>query len=192
MDLYKYANRFIIDDDNNRVFLAHSKDISEVTYNTGDYATLYRLEDGIMSRVSDDVPLRENDFDELYEEYTEFDAECGREKIEAEDIYGDVNAYVKAEWSNYEHYMRLESEHGINTSSYDFTDAEIIEGKCFKADDYIAQNYPHIACQTFFKFVADDGREFYIKETMPFIADESDYVFELIEKDEFDEYDDLQ
>lgn len=189
MDLYTYANRLIIDDDNNRVFLAHSKDISEVVYNTGDYATLYRLEDGIMSRVSDDVPLCEDDFDELYEDYTDFDAECGHDKIEAEDEYGEIGSYVKAEWSNYEHYTRLESEHGINTSSYDFTDAEIIEGECFKADDYIMQDYPNTEAQVFFKFIAHDGREFYIKETKPFFVDESDYVFELIGKDEFEEYD---
>lgn len=187
MRQYKYANRLIINHD--RVYLAHSNDIDEVTYNTGDYAMLYRLEDNVMTRVRDDEPLYEGDFGDLYEDYTDYDAECGREKIEVENEYGDICAYVKAEWGNYDHYMQLESEHGINTERYNITDAEIIEGVCFIADDYVEQDYPHTEGQRFFKFVADDGREFYIKETTPFFIDQSDYVVELIDKDEFDEFD---
>lgn len=185
-------NCLIIDENNNRIFLTHSNNLDEVTYNDGCYAKLYRLEDGVICNVSDDEPLYEDDFEDLYEEYTEFDEECGHEKFEFEDEYGEVGAYTKAEWCNYDEYryIHFESEHGINTSRYDFNeDTEIIEGECFIADDYINQDYPNTEHQNFFKFVSDDGKEYYIRETHPFFIDESDYVFELIDKEEFEEYD---
>lgn len=185
-------NRLIIDENNDRIFLAHANDLDEVTYNDGNYTELYRLEDDVMCSVRDDEPLYEGDFDDLYEEYTEFDEECGHEKFEFENEHGEVGSYVKAEWHNYnEHrYIHFESQHGINTSCYDFDeDTEIIEGECFIANDYISQKYPNTVHQNFFKFVSDDGKEYYIRETTPFFLDESDYVFELIDKEEFEEYD---
>lgn len=191
MKKYNRINRLVIDND--RVFLAHANNLGEVTYNDGCYTKLYRLKDGVICNVSDDEPLYEGDFEDLYEEYIEFDEECGHEKFEFEDECGEVGAYAKAEWCNYdEHrYIHLESEHGINTSIYDFgEDAEIIEGVCFIADDYISQDYPNTEHQNFFKFVSDEGKEYYIKETHPFFIDKSDYFFELINKEEFEEYDD--
>lgn len=190
MKKYNRINRLIIDE--NRVFLTHLIDLNEVTYNDESYTELYRLEDGVMCSVRDDEPLTESDFENLYEKYTEFDEECGHEKFEFEDECGEVGAYAKAEWCNYdEHrYIHFESEHGINTSIYDFDeDTEIIEGECFIADDYICQDYPRTEHQNFFKFVSNDGKEYYIRETHPFFIDESDYVFELIDKEEFEEYD---
>lgn len=185
MEQYKYTNRLIINND--EVYLANSNDIDEVTFNTGDYAIMYRLENGIMSRVRDDEPLYEYDFENLYEEYTDWDAECGHEKIEAENEDGDICSYVKAEWENQEHYLHLKSEHGINISYYDITDANVIEGECFKSNCSINQDYPKTERQNFFKFVDNDGKEYYIKETVPFFADKCDYVFDLITKEEFEE-----
>lgn len=192
MKQWKYVNRIIIgigEPYENNIRLAHSSEIEEVAYNTGEYAWLYRLEDGIMSRVSDDEPLTENDFDELYEEYTDFDKKCKAKKFFFENEEGDKSAYKKADWGDYDHYMELVSEHGINISRYDVTEAEIVEGVCYKAEYSIPQNYPHKESQRFYKFVADDGREFYVEETCAFFQDECDNVFELITKDVFDEYD---
>lgn len=192
MKKFNSFNRLIIDKENDRIFLAHSNDIDEVTYNDGTYADLYRLEDGVMYHVRDDEPLTESDFDDLYEEYTDFDEECKHKKFEFENEYDEIGAYAKAEWCNYdEHrYIHFESEHGINTSSYDFDeDTEIIEGNCYISYDYIIQDYPNTQHQNFYKFEASDGKEYYIKETHPFFIDKSDYCYEMIDKEEFEKYD---
>ena len=97
--------------------------------------------------------------------------------------------YVKADWDNYEHHLELESEHGINRDTYDITNADIIEGACYMASGCVTQDYPNEEHQNFFKFVAGNGETYYIKETHPFYIDEHDYIFEIIAKEEFEEYD---
>lgn len=186
MKEYKYANRLIIAEEG--IFLAHKSEIGEVVYNDGSYTTLYELDDkDVITRAGD--TLTEADFEHgLYEE---FDSSCDgkKEKLFFENYYDDdKKPYVKAGWEDYDHYLRLESEHGINTSYYDVTEAEIIEGKCFMAESYIEQDYPNTCHQNFFKFVAEDGREFYVKKTHPFFTDDYDYCYEFIEEEEFKEY----
>ena len=195
MKKFKYYNRIILntgiscgDCDKERIFLAHSNDIEEVVYNDDSYTSLYELdESGYMTRA-DDV-LNEDEFDSLYEEYQECDK--GKE-VEMHENYHDDEPmpYVKANWTDYDHYLQLSSEHGINTELYDITDAEIIEGVCYDASGCIGQDYPNTEHQDFYKFVANDGREFYIRKTHPFFIDDTDYTFELISKEEFEEYDD--
>ena len=190
----EYINRLILntgmscaDNGEERIFLAHSQEIEEVVYNDDCYTTLFELdENGYMKRAAD--ILVESDFDNLYEEYMECDK--GKEVVMHENLYDDVpHAYVKANWNDYDHYLQMHSEHGINTDYYDITDAEIVEGVCYDASGCIIQDYPNTEHQDFYKFVARDGREFYIKKTHPFFIDESDYCFELINKEEFEEYD---
>ena len=190
----QYYNRLIINtgiecsDGSEKIFLAHSKNIEEVVYNDGSYTVLYELDDsGYMVRAADVV--NENMFDDLYEEYDET-CDKGKEVFMFENYHDDEPMpYVKANWDNYEHYLELESEHGINTDTYDITDSDIIEGVCYMASCCILQNYPSHEHQNFFKFVADNGEIYYIKETSPFFIDDQDYLFEIITKDEFEEYD---
>ena len=195
MKKFKYYNRLILntgifggDNDTERIFLAHSTDIEEVVYNDDTYTTLYELdESGYMSRADDE--LTESEFDNLYEEFQ--DCDNGKEVEMHENYYDDdPQPYVKADWHDYEHHIRLYSEHGINTDCYDVTDAEIIEGVCYDASGCIGQDYPNTEHQNFFKFVANDGREFYVTKTHPFFIDDSDYCFDLISKEEFEEFDD--
>ena len=137
--------------------------------------------------IAEDV-LHEDDFDELYYKAYEND---DKEIIEFfETLYDDEpNGFVKACWDNHDHYLRLSSRHGINTSFYDFDeDVEINNGFCYEADYTIEKDYPNTCHQRFLKFVAYDGREFYIKETYPFFTDEQDYIFEVITKEDFEKY----
>ena len=57
------------------------------------------------------------------------------------------------------------------------------------ASGCVSQDYPNEEHQNFFKFVADNGEIYYIKETHPFFIDDHDYIFEIITKEEFEEYD---
>lgn len=197
MNKWKYYNRLIINtgiecaDGSEKIFLAHSKNIEEVVYNDGSYTELYEVDDsGYMDRAGDVVT--ENKFDDLYEEYDE-SCDKGKEIFMFENYHDDdPMPYVKAIWDNYEHNLVLESEHGINKEYYDITDADIIEGVCYMASGCILQNYPSHEHQNFFKFVSNDGKEYYIKETHPFFIDEHDYVFEIITKEEFEEYDNAE
>lgn len=194
MNKWKYYNRLIINtgiecaDGTEKIFLAHSKNIEEVVYNDGSYTELYEVDDsGYMDRAADVVT--KNMFDDLYEEY---DETCDKDKevFMFENYHDDEPAtYVKANWDNYEHYLELESEHGINTDNYNITNADIIEGVCYIASGCINQDYPNEEHQNFFKFVAVNGETYYIKETHPFFIDEHDYIFEIITKYEFEEYD---
>lgn len=195
MNKWKYYNRLIINtgiecaDGTEKIFLGHSKNIEEVVYNDGSYTELYEVDDsGYMDRAGDVVSKKM--FDDLYEEYDET-CDKGKEVFMFENYRDEAPMpYVKAEWDNHEHYLRLESEHGINTDSYDVTNAEIIEGVCYIASGCEAQDYPNTEHQNFFKFVAENGKIYYVKETHPFFIDDHDYTFEIIEKEDFDEYDD--
>ena len=194
MKKWKHFNRLIINteianaDDMEMIFLAHSENINEVAYNDDTFATLYEVDDsGYMDRAADVVT--ENEFDELYEKYDET-CDKGKEIFMFDNYHDDDPVpYVKANWDDYEHYLELESEHGINTDTYDVTNAEIIEGVCYIASGCEAQNYPNTEHQNFFKFVADNGKIYYVKETHPFFLDECDYYFEQISKEEFEYYD---
>ena len=194
MKKWKYFNRLILntgiewEDCSEKMFLAHSKNIEEVVYNDGSYTELYEVdESGYMDRAS--YVVDEDMFDDLYVEY---DETCDKDKeVFMHENYHDDEPmpYVKAEWSAFDHHLELSSEHGINTDTYDITDADIIEGVCYMASGCINQNYPDEEHQNFFKFVADSGEIYYIKETHPFFIDDHDYIFELITKEEFEEYD---
>ena len=194
MEKWKHFNRLIINteienaDGFEKIFLAHSKNIEEVVYNDGSYAVLYEVdESGYMVRAADVVT--EDMFDDLYVEYDETCDE-GREVFMFKNYHDDEPMpYVKAEWGAFDHYLELSSEHGINTNTYDITNADIIEGVCYMASGCVTQDYPNEEHQNFFKFVACNGETYYIKETHPFYIDEQDYFFEIITKDEFEEYD---
>ena len=170
-----------------RIFLFRASNLQTVAFNNEaySYAQCYRLnDDGYMEKAED--ILREDDFDELYYEADETDKDV--EMFET--LYDDEpKPFVRADWNNHDHYLRLESEHGINTSEYSFDESvEIIEGVCYDLPYYIEQDYPGTPFQNFFKFVSNDGKEYYIKETHPFFIDEHDYIYELITKEEFEEY----
>ena len=195
MEKTKYYNRLILNtevfdsEENERISLFHANQLEEVAFNNEaySYSQCFRLnDDGDMERAED--ILHEDDFDELYYEADESD---NKESIEFfETLYDDEpKGFVKACWNNHDHYLRLSSQHGINTSCYDFDEGvEVISGVCYKADCCIEQDYPTTEHQNFFKFVADDGREFYIKKTSPFFSDEQDDYFEIITKEEFEEH----
>ena len=109
-------------------------------------------------------------------------------------MYDDEpRAYIKADWDYHEHYVRYTSEHGINHTNYDFREEYeeeiIMSGVCYEASDCITQEYPHTHQQRFFKFVANSGYVYYIKETKPFYIDEYDYEYELITQEEFKQHD---
>lgn len=191
----KYYNRLIINTEvfdsegNERIFLFHKNQLEEVAFNdeSYSYAQCFRLNDDGDMEIAEDV-LYEDDFDELYYEADEND---NKESIKFfETFYDDEpKGFVKACWDNHEHYLRLSSQHGLGTSYYFFdTYDEVISGVCYEADYCIEQDYPNTEHQSFFKFVAEDGREFYIKRTSPFFADMQDDSFEIITKEEFEEY----
>ena len=172
------------------IFLFHASNLRTVAFNNEaySYAQCYRLnEDGYMEIAENE--LWEDDFDELYYEADETDRAEDIKMFEAL-YYDEPRPFVKANWDNHNHYLQLSSEHGINTSKYSFEESvEILEGVCYDSEYCIEQDYPKTPFQNFFKFVTNDGKEYYIKETHPFFIDEHDYVYELITKEEFDEYD---
>lgn len=197
MKKYNRYNRLIINsgitdgEGAERIFLLNKDSLTEVAFNNEaySYAQCYRIdENGYMDRAED--ILYEEDFDKLYYKADETDPKEAIEMFET--LYDDdPQPFVKAAWDNHDHYLSFEFQHGINTSHYYFDeDIEIIEGVCYDASSCILQNYPHHEHQDFYKFVANDGREFYIKKTHPFFIDEADCTFELISKEDFEEYDD--
>lgn len=186
MKISKWYNSLIIDYENERVYLADKGSIAMMVYNDG---FLYRIDDFGYMAIADDV-LLESEFDELYEEYTEYDAARGHEKLMFRDYeHEELWPYVKADKDNYEWGIRLESVHGMNTSYYDITYAEIIEGVCYEASKHAKAFHPGIEAKSFFKFVSLKGEEYYISETYPFFLDETDTIFTRITKEKFEEYD---
>lgn len=194
MKKWKYFNRLILNteienaDGSEKIFLAHSENIEEVVYNDGSYTELYEIDESGYMVMAGDV-VTKNMFDDLYEKYYDY-VDKGKEVFMFKNYHDyEPMPYVKAEWEPFYHDFELSSEHGINTDTYNITNADIIEGVCYISSECINQDYPNEEHQNFFKFVACNGATYYIKETHPFFIDEHDYVFEIITKDEFEEYD---
>ena len=171
-----------------RIFLADSKNIVDVVFNDGRCAYLYELDDnGIMSLASE--VISKNKFANVFEEYDSVIHE-GRETFLFYNYESDEpKLYVKADWVDFPHHRQLISEHGIKQTAYYITDSEILSGVCFRSNCCVLRNYPYHQHKEFFKFVANNGKSYYVRMTFPFFPNDSDYSFELIFKEDFDEFD---
>ena len=188
-----YAKSSVNEMYDDTVLLCDRKNITKVVYNDSDDITLYFLNDfNVIERAKDIVT--ENQFSELFYEAEDLVNPNMEEAEYYESMYYDEpRAYIKADWDNHEHYVRYTSEHGINHTNYDFSEEDeeeiIMSGVCYEASDWIEQDYPHTHQQRFFKFVTDEGEVYYIKEATPFFIDDSDYQYELITEEEFEQHD---
>lgn len=197
-----YAKSSVNEMYDDTVLLCDRKNLTKVVYNDSDDITLYCLNDfNVIERAQDTVT--ENQFSELFYDAEDLENPNMDDAEYYESMYHDEpRAYIKADWQNHEHYVRYTSEHGINHTNYDFRtnhtnydfseeDEEdiIMSGVCYEASDLIEQDYPRTHQQRFFKFVANSGEVYYVKETKPFYIDELDYVYELITKEEFASHD---
>ena len=188
-----YAKSSVNEMYNDTVLLCDRKNITKVVYNDSDDITLYCLNDfNVIERAQDTVT--ENQFSELFYEAEDLENPNMDEAEYYESMYHDEpRAYIKADWDNHEHYVRYTSEHGINHTNYDFSEEDeeeiVMKGVCYEASDWIERDYPHTHQQRFFKFVANSGELYYVKETKPFYIDEYDYEYELITQEEFEQHD---
>ena len=188
-----YAKSSVNEMYDDTVLLCDRKNLTKVVYNDSDDITLYCLNDfNVIERAKDIVT--ENQFSELFYEAEDLVNPNMEEAEYYESMYYDEpRAYIKADWDNHEHYVRYTSEHGINHTNYDFSEEDeeeiIMSGVCYEASDWIEQDYPHTHQQRFFKFVTDEGEVYYIKEATPFFIDDSDYQYELITEEEFEQHD---
>ena len=188
-----YAKSSVNEMYDDTVLLCDRKNLTKVVYNDSDDITLYCLNDfNVIERAQDTVT--ENQFSELFYEAEDLENPNMDEAEYYESMYHDEpRAYIKADWDNHEHYVRYTSEHGINHTNYDFCEEDeeeiIMSGGCYEASDWIERDYPHTHQQRFFKFVANSGYVYYIKETKPFYIDEYDYEYELITQEEFEQHD---
>lgn len=171
-----------------KIFLADAKNIVDVVYNDGRCAYLYELDDNCIMSLASEV-VTKNKFTDLFEEYDSV-IHKGRETFLFEN-YEDYEPklYVKAEWEDFTHHKQLISEHGVKQTAYYITDSEILSGVCFRANCCVTRDYPYHQHKEFFKFVANNGKSYYVRMTFPFFPDDSDYSYELIFKEDFDEFD---
>ena len=194
MQKIDFFNRLVInsriqnEDGSIKIFLADAKNIVDVVYNDGRCAYLYELDDnGIMSLASE--VISKNKFANVFEEYDSVIHE-GRETFLFYNYESDEpKLYVKADWVDFPHHRQFISEHGVKQTAYDITDGEILSGVCFRSNCCVLRNYPYHQHKEFFKFVANNGKSYYVRMTFPFFPDDSDYSFELIFKEDFDEFD---
>lgn len=194
MQKIDFFNRLVInsriqnEDGSIKIFLADAKNIVDVVYNDGRCAYLYELDDnGIMSLASE--VISKNKFANVFEEYDSA-IHKDRETFLFYNYESDEpKLYVKADWVDFPHHRQLISEHGINQTAYYITDSEILRGVCFRSNCCVPRKYPYHQHKEFFKFVANNGKSYYVRMTFPFFPDDSDYSFELIFKEDFDEFD---
>ena len=194
MQKIDFFNRLVInsriqnEDGSIKIFLTDSKNIVDVVFNDGSCAYLYELDDnGIMSLASE--VISKNKFANVFEEYDSVIHE-GRETFLFYNYESDEpKLYVKADWVDFPHHRQLISEHGMKQTAYYITDSEILSGVCFRSNCCVLRNYPYHQHKEFFKFVANNGKSYYVRMTFPFFPNDSDYSFELIFKEDFDEFD---
>lgn len=194
MQKIDFFNRLVInsriqnEDGSIKIFLADSKNIVDVVFNDGRCAYLYELDDNCIMSLASEV-VTKNKFADLFVEYDSV-YHKGRETFLFMNYEDDEpKLYVKAEWEDFPHHRQLISEHGVKQTAYYITDAEILSGVCFRANCCTTRNYPYHQHKEFFKFVANNGKSYYARMTFPFFPDDSDYSYELIFKEDFDEFD---
>ena len=194
MQKIDFFNRLIInsriqnEDGSIKIFLADAKNIVDVVINDGRCAYLYELDDnGIMSLASE--VISKNKFANVFEKYDSVIHEDRETFLFYNYESDEPKLYVKADWVDFPHHRQLISEHGVKQTAYYITDGEILSGVCFRANCCVLRNYPRHEHKEFFKFVADNGNSYYIRMTFPFFPNDSDYSFELIFKEDFDEFD---
>lgn len=194
MQKIDFFNRLVInsriqnEDGSIRIFLADSKNIVDVVNNDGRCAYLYELDDNCLMSLASEV-ISKNEFANIFEEYDSVIHE-GRETFLFYNYESDEpKLYVKADWVDFPHHKQLISEHGVKQTAYYITDAEILSGVCFRANCCMTRYYPFHKHKEFFKFVANNGKSYYVRMTFPYFPDDSDYSFELIFKEDFDEFD---
>ena len=194
MQKIDFFNRLVInsriqnEDGSIKIFLADSENIVDVVFNDGHCAYLYELDDNCIMSLASEV-VSKNKFADLYQEYDSV-YHKGRETFLFENYEDDKpKLYVKAEWEDFPHHRQLISEHGVKQTAYYITDSEILSGVCFRSNCCVPRNYPYHKHKEFFKFVANNGKSYYVSMTFPFFPDDSDYSFELIFKEEFDDFD---
>lgn len=177
MEKSEFYNRLIISEE--FVCLAHSKDIEDVLL-LDDGSDVYHLENGTLSIAYGE--FTEAEFTDMYSEEKEGE-------YELEDDYGNVKKYNKVSFAECEqHYTRLKSQHGIRTSEYDVTDADILEVEVFKAKRCIPREYFFQHHTNFYKAVDAEGKTHYIAQRIGMYAEEQDDDYTLISDEEFNEY----
>lgn len=173
----------------NDIIFTRKKDVKKYAYvEDGFFRMVGEGEAAYMEfyRNNDDCYF-EDDFDVLYRKALSPDSEGAFKCYNVET--DEVELFERAELVDYEHAFRIVSEHGLSESKYDFEGyAEVLSGNCFVADNYISQDYPNACHQEFYKFVDENGKEYYFTEITPFFTDEQDYVQEIITKEEFEKY----
>ena len=188
-----YAKSSVNEMYNDTVLLCDRNNLTKVVYNDSDDITLYFLNDcNIIERAQD--TLTENQFSDLFYDAEDLVNPNMEEAEYYETMYHDEpRAFIQADWDNHEHHIRYTSEHGINHTNYDFSEEDeeeiVMKGVCYEASDWIEQDYPRTHQQRFFKFVANIGEVYYVKEIKPFYIDEHDYEYELITQEEFEQHD---
>lgn len=180
----------IVKFDDNIIF-TRKQDIQEYAYVEDGFFQMKGEGDDtymVFYRNNDDCYF-EDDFNDLYCEscspYSKGTFKCYNDET------GEEQLFMRAEWTDYDHSLRIVSQHGISESNYNIDGyAEILSGNCFVADNCVCQDYPNTCHQEFYKFIDENGKEYYFTEITPFFLDDHDYEQELITKDEFEKYDD--
>lgn len=178
MKLFEHIDRLIIDEKKDRVFLFSHKNLREVIFNDGFSPYVFIYEDGYIK--SAEVILRKSDFENAYNKAGETDEEDHIVYLMTLDN-DDPQPFVKAEWSKYDPYLQLDLD--PDTHAYFDSSTEVVEGVCYLADSCVC---PETSFQNFYKFVANDGREFYITEIHLIDNDNFDSRFKFITKEEFE------
>ena len=193
---FKHYNRLILGDQNNIncrldnvVYLAKSVDIKEAVYNDTDNIPLFEKNEHGFLDDAEEIIYKEH-FKNIFIE-APVDASGDDIYLMYRYTYVGKKPYIHADWEDFNHFTLLESEHGIKNELYDITGCRIIKGRCYIASRYIRAIYPVRNEQTFFMFISNEGEKFYVKETTPFLINESDVKYELISEEEFMKHEDI-
>lgn len=193
---FKHYNRLILSNESNIncrldnvVYLAKSVDIKEAVYNDREKWPLFEKDEYGFLDDAEEIIFKEH-FKNIFIE-APIDASEDDIYMMKEYTCYEEKPYIHADWEDLNHYTLLESEHGTKNELYDITGCRIIEGKCYIASRYIKAVYPVKNEQTFFMFISNEGEKFYVKETAPFLINESDVEYELIREEEFKKHDDV-
>lgn len=175
MKLFKHFDRLIIDKKEKRIFLLFHTNLTEVLFNDDDHP-VFTYEDGYIQPAKDILLKRE--FKNAYIKAGETDEEDRIVYLKTLDN-DEPQPFVKAKWSKYKPYLQLKI--GSYPRTFITFYPEVVKGVCYLADSCTC---PEKRGQNFYKFVATDGREFYITDITR--NDYLDSRFKFVTKEEFE------
>ena len=188
LELVKYFDTIVKDEDG--VFLCKKSDIYDGVFGCDlcDWDIYLMNDNGELDMPNQQLNYSSAYFVDMYERVEPGDED--KDTLYLDSCFSDEKIAVRKlkEVPSEIKQLFVNVVHGIRMNEVTITDADIIQGKVYKAPLYTPQDYPNQEYEDAFLFVDNEGKDLCIKRTSPFYTDDFPDSFDEISEKEFLEF----